>query len=252
MHRTRLMLFAVVAAALVLPGVARAQTPPVAVASDLYYVNYFDNANTSGAPDGMLRIANTAAPENAGSILDDTCAMIYVFRPDQQLAECCGCKVTPNGLLTLSVNTNLTANPLTSDALTRGSIFVASAAPNVITGVNKAPTNSSTECDPGGSFTEGARLETWITHPQPNQSAGQFQFTEAHPQEEIFDSAEATALANKCLGITGTVLGPGGSGHGLCKCTGESAPLQVDPPIVGTVPVPPVAPPPPLPLPPLP
>ena len=220
MHRTRLLVtLAVLVAALALPGVAQAQSPPVAVGIDTYYVLYFDNANTSGAPDGTLRIVNTVHPEGDGTILDDTCAMIYVFDPKQELAECCGCKVTPNGLLTLSVNTNLAANTLTSDALTRGAIFVVSAAPNVPTGT--APSGSSTVCDPGGSFLPGAHLENWITNPQPNQINGVFQLTESHPGEETFNSVEATALANKCLGITSTVLGPGGSGHGLCNCIGD-------------------------------
>jgi hypothetical protein len=235
MLRTRLMILAVLAAALALPGVARAQVP-AAVAFDLYYVNYFDNAHTTDAPDGTVRIVDTAFIDPP----TDTCAMIYVFRPDQQLAECCGCKVTPNGLLTFSVNNDLTANPLTSDAFTRGSLFIASASPNAPPGT--APKGSSTECDPGGSFVEGARLEVWVTNPQRFNAPGvPFLLTESHPGEENFDSTEATALANKCKGITTTTLGPGGSGHGLCTCPQESAPLVVDPPIIGTVSVPTVS-----------
>lgn len=230
MLRTKLMVFAVLAAALALPRVVRAQ---VAVAQDQYYVNYFDNAHTQNAPDGTVRIVHTGFFDPP-VVLPDTCAMIYVFRPDQQLAECCGCKVTPNGLLTLSINNDLTANPLTSDGFTRGSLFIASATPNVPPGT--APKGSSTVCDPGSSFTEGARLEIWVTNPQPfNVQGVPFLITESHPGEENFSTTEATILANKCNGITTTVLGPGGSGHGLCQCPAESAPLVVDPPILGAV-----------------
>ena len=231
MIRTRLMIFIVLAAALALPGIARAQ----AVAEDRYFVAYFDNANTQGAPEGLLRIVNSAEPNPFTGLGGDVCAMIYVFRPDQQLAECCGCKVTPNGLLTISVNNNLTANPLTSDAFTRGSIFVVSAMLNE-PNAHPAPKGSSVECNPSDSFVEGNRLEIWITNPQVvNNPNVPFVLTESHPSEENFSDLEATALANKCGGITSTTLGPGGSGHGLCQCPPESAPLVVDPPIIGTV-----------------
>jgi hypothetical protein len=57
------------------------------------------------------------------------CAMIYVFTSDQQLSQCCGCPVTPNGLLTLSVTHDLTDNPLTGVFPERGVIKLVSATP---------------------------------------------------------------------------------------------------------------------------
>ena len=70
-------------------------------------VSYFSNANTSGVADATVRLTNPGV--TGGNV----CAEIYVFDQDQQLSECCGCLVSPDGLQTLSVNTNLTANPLT-------------------------------------------------------------------------------------------------------------------------------------------
>jgi hypothetical protein len=66
--------------------------------------------------------AETTAP--AGTL----CALIYVFTADQQLAECCGCPVTPNGLLTLSVTNDLTSNSLTGVKPQRGVIKLLSSA----------------------------------------------------------------------------------------------------------------------------
>jgi len=51
----RVIVFAVLAAALLLPGVARAQY------LGTLRENYFANANTSGAPDATLRINNAGA-----------------------------------------------------------------------------------------------------------------------------------------------------------------------------------------------
>jgi hypothetical protein len=66
--------------------------------------------------------AETTAPPGT------LCALIYVFTADQQLAECCGCPVTPNGLLTLSVTNDLTRNSLTGVKPQRGVIKMLSSA----------------------------------------------------------------------------------------------------------------------------
>lgn len=57
-----------------------------------------------------------------------TCANLYVFAEDQQLAECCACPVTPDGLVTLSVR-DLTSNPLTGDVPERGAIALLTSLP---------------------------------------------------------------------------------------------------------------------------
>ena len=74
---------------------------------DVLKVDYFSNANTGGAPDGTFRI------RNAGASNGNLCAYIFVLDPEQEMTECCGCLQTPDGLGTLSVNVDLTGNPLT-------------------------------------------------------------------------------------------------------------------------------------------
>src|SRR6202035_1605512 len=80
-----------------------------------------------GIADATVRITNVGT--QIGSKTDpsgDLCAMIYVLTPDQQLAECCGCSLTPDALLTLSVDENLTSNPLTPVRPTTGDIKIIS------------------------------------------------------------------------------------------------------------------------------
>src|SRR5437879_2404372 len=103
MTRARLMALVILAAALALPSVARAQDVGI---------NYFDNANNSLFNDGTVRITTPRlrAPATTLGHGVSQCALIYVIKPDQELAACCGCKLTPNQLLKLSVNNNLTAN----------------------------------------------------------------------------------------------------------------------------------------------
>ena len=72
---------------------------------DFFKVNYFANNGVAGAPDATVRLDNPGSPSiespstasvTTGDI--NICAMIYVFDNDQQLSECCGCLLTPDGL----------------------------------------------------------------------------------------------------------------------------------------------------------
>src|ERR1700729_3197290 len=85
----------------------------IAMAQDVFKVNYFSN-NAGSAPDATVRI------DNPGLTYGNLCAMIYVFDADQQLSECCGCVETHNGLRTLSVKRDLTSHQLTGGLSTNG------------------------------------------------------------------------------------------------------------------------------------
>ena len=210
MFRVRLMAFVVLTLTLALAGVARAQPVP-----DVYKIDYFDNAGSF--PDATVRITNPGTTFDASGLNGDLCAMIYVYRPDQQLAECCGCKVTPNGLLKLSVNNNLTNNPLTADPLRAGVIKIVSALPTK----EQGPPGSSGQCDPGANSVPVATpaLRAWATHVQDSGSLTETAFQDAtlSPQEQVLN------MVLKCLLIEGQIIPGLGSGHGLCSCTEEKS-----------------------------
>jgi hypothetical protein len=227
MFRIRVIVFAVLAVALALPSVARAQF------TGIIKEDYFANANNSSAPDATLRINNTETGSYVsagvpGSPAGDVCAMIYVFRPDQQLAECCGCKLTPHALLTLSVNSNLTSNPLTAGTLTSGTIVITPSGQNFTPStLNPGIPGSSPTCNPLVAPTPSPNeLQEWITHIQAASPIVGFLITESAfngggDDAAYFDPGEAALLATKCSMITSTNLGPGGSGAGLCNCTDQ-------------------------------
>ncbi|PYU29750.1 MAG: hypothetical protein DMG31_16250 [Acidobacteria bacterium] len=204
MLRTKLTMIAILATALALPSVARAQT-------FTWHVNYYDNSHTSGAPDAKVRIINSGAVFPL-SPPGDICAMIYVFAPDQQLEACCGCLVTPNGLLTLSVNNNLNTNVLSPLGPTAsGVIKVVESLPNVPGGTSRP--GSSPTCDPGffpdiPTLAPGAALAVEGTH--------------------IQDTGSGT------FGTTDVQVN--GSGHGRCQCPGEMK-AALDPPPLPAAPV---------------
>jgi hypothetical protein len=176
----------------------------VAVAQDVFQVNYYNNAQTAGAPDGTCYIDNPGE-NNYGHL----CAMIYVFTPDQQMAECCGCNESPNNLNTLSVNTDLTSNPLTSTIPVTGVVKIVSAA------VNASP------CDPTANVTPTPDLRAWATHVQfPVGSS--YPITETQFLDASLSAPELAALQSQCA-----FIGILGSGHGVCTCgTGATGPVK--------------------------
>ena len=163
--------------------------------ADVLKVDYFANANTAGAPDGTLRITN---PGTSGGNL---CAAIYVFDANQELAECGSCLVTPNGLRTLSVNGDLTANTLTGVSLSTGSIRIISTPP--VAGVCPLPTR----------VTPTAAVRAWATHIQNSN----FSITETASQDAALSANELGLLENECYAIA-----LDGSGRGVLSCgTGD-------------------------------
>jgi hypothetical protein len=167
------------------------QPPP-----DVLKVDYFANANTTGAPDATLRLDNPG--EAGGSV----CANIYVFDPNQELSECCSCYLSPDGLRTLSIDNDLTANPLTGIPLTAGVIMVVS---NVAT---------STVCPLPTKMTPvSGGVRGWATH---IQNIG-FNVTETASQDATMNASEETRLNASCNAIA-----LDGSSGGVCTCgTGD-------------------------------
>jgi hypothetical protein len=157
------------------PRVARAQSP--------YRVEYFANANTSGAPDATLRL------DNDGSAERDLCADIFVFDTNEEMSECCSCLETPDGLRTLSVNNDLTSRPLNPGGA--------------------APTGGTCPVPTHITLVSGGEIQSWATHIQNST----FAITEAASQVSNLSSAEESLLAKECGAIDKV-----GSGNGLCSC----------------------------------
>jgi len=176
---------------------------------DNFKINYFANNGVSGAPDATVRIDNPgsfAVTESGfGPGVSNLCAMIYVFDNDQQLSECCGCLITPDGLRTLSVGKDLTSNPLTGVKSNNGVIKIVSAA------LNNSP------CDPTGGVYPAPNLRAWASHVQNKVGSAypitETTFTDATLSEDELDfNLEAQCYFAVRLG----------SGHGICSCgTGD-------------------------------
>lgn len=165
--KTLRFLFPVLAVALMM-GTAWAQGD-----NSVYFTTYYSN-NVSTAPDETVRIIND------GDTGNNLWAAFYVFDDSQELTECCACEITPDGLLSESVQKELTANPLTGKVPTRGVI-------KVISSSTSDPTNTAPV----------AGLRGFATHIQA-AAKSTFAITETRLADSNLSAAEQALLQNLC------------------------------------------------------
>jgi hypothetical protein len=206
MKRLGLLLILALAITLVAGGQAFAQN--VGDRSN-YYVTYFSNANTPGAPDATLRMINDGTPATSqinGRLTNGNLyASIYMFDDSQEMQECCNCFISPDGLLSESVNSELLSNTLTGRTITRGVI-------KIISGTNPDPTHNALK----------AGLRGMMTHVQVGAAVpaalGSYYITETQVPDGNLVSSEKEDLEITC----GFVMYLG-SGQGICACTPEDS-----------------------------
>jgi hypothetical protein len=171
----------------------------VASAQSEFTTTYFTNNTTPGAPAAKLRFSNDG--DAGGKTL---CAMIYVYRADQQIEACCGCPVTKNGLVEENVQTDLLGDPLTAKAPNQGVIqIIATTDPGV--------------CDPTSTTATLAHgLTTWTTHIE-DEVGTVFPITVTQNSGGALSAKEIAALQSDCLKVVTL-----GLGQGICTCNAEA------------------------------
>jgi hypothetical protein len=175
-------MFKTLSIAAVLVGLAASLSAQV-INPDTFKVSYFANNGTS--PDNTVRLTHV------GTTAGNVCADIYVFDPYQELAECCSCRQTPDGLGELSVYSDLTDNTLTGVPLHSGAIKI----------VSSSTCNAQVPKPAAG-------IRAWATHVQNNGTLTETEFTDAG-----LSAVELNRLAAECAAIH-----LDGSGKGICSC----------------------------------
>ena len=174
--------------------------------NSVFFVTYYSNANTAGSPDATVRIINDGdqATTDVEGVENGTLwAAFYIFDDSQEFESCCACQVTSDGLLSQSVNKQLTSVEFSTRAeLSRGVIKVISSSTNDPT--NPVPT-------PG--------LRGWATHIEATTNIpekGPFRVTETQLADSNLGTTELSNLGTLCsFGLTLS------GGYILCPCTVE-------------------------------
>ena len=180
------------------------------------------------AGDSVINITNTGANGAAlagpgfGTATGNICVNVYAFSPDEQLISCCSCLITPNGLVSLSVNQDLVSNTLTG--VRPNSVVIKLV--NTLAGVGGAGggatacTNSAALAGTAGSFPIVSGMLAWGTTVHAGATGG-FATTEtAFIPATLTGSvavpfpagSELASITGRCTNIIGN-----GSTFGICR-----------------------------------
>jgi len=164
--------------------------------SDVFQVRYASNLNKG---DSYVNITNSGADEPQSNI----CVNVYTFDPSEEMVSCCSCLVTPNALVSLSVQGDLISNTLSPSTPTAVVIkLFATRPPDEVT------------CNPGGGVAIlGFGMRAWGTtlHALPGTPTT-YGTTESAFLPGGLSEAEAGHLVAFCGFIQAN-----GSGFGICK-----------------------------------
>jgi len=160
----------------------------------LMIVSYFNRANaaTSGF-DSTIRLVDP------GFTPGDLCAIVYVLDRTQELNECCGCRISDSGLMTLSLDNDLTANSLTGTPPFAGTVEIV-----------PSDLGPSGQCN-AASFSPNGVLHGWETNVQGSSST--FQVSEIPSAIDSLSTIQAQVLASEC-----SMIQQLGSNAGRCTC----------------------------------
>ncbi len=179
-----------------------------------YFTTYYSNANTTGAPDATLRMVNDgdySIGEGTGILY----AAIYVFDDSQEMRSCCACYVSTDGLLSESVNKELTTNEFTGRGeMTRGVI-------KVIASRSSDPTSPNPTAGLRGWATHIEATTTTFPAPGPGAPVNVVEKGPWFVTETALADSNLTALEQSNLGTLCSYGLTIGSGYGLCPCTPE-------------------------------
>jgi len=145
-----------------------------------------------------------------GGAAGNVCVNIYTFSPDEQLASCCSCLITPNGLVSLSVADDLASNTLTG--IRPDSVVISL----VTTGAGANFTGSSCTNSAALAGTVAFPIAkgtlAWRTSLHAGPAVGSFAVTETPFLRATLSAAQLASVTNRCANIIGN-----GSTFGICR-----------------------------------
>jgi len=165
------------------------------LAPDTFQVRYASNLNKG---DSYVNITNTGSDDG-----ENICVNVYTFDPSEEMVSCCSCVVTPNALVSLSVQGDLISNTLSPSTPTAVVIKLV-ATPTLV---------GSIPCNPGIEEPPVPGMRAWGTtlHALPTTPAT-YGLTESIFLPGGLSLAEYTHITSFCGFINAN-----GSGFGICK-----------------------------------
>jgi hypothetical protein len=139
--------------------------------------------------------AGTNTPIVNGNTVGDICANIYVYTPQQELASCCACSVSPNSLHAWPVSYG-TGNLLSNVNNTTVLNEIAAGNYSVVIKILATVANSNGTCpSPNAPNGLASGLKAWATHSHPTNTS-----TVAITETAFLDASLSVGEYNKLLG----------------------------------------------------
>jgi hypothetical protein len=191
---------------------AFAQNP--ITADSPFQVSYAANPS---AGESYINIINTGTygdpilGPGLGGASGNLCVNVYAFDPGEEMISCCSCLVTPNQVVNLGVNANLTVKTLTGVIPTSVTIKLLATVAGGPAGSGTSCTNSATAV--GGATTPIAFAGGMVAYGTTPQAIGTVFNVVEHPFiPSTLSAAELASLVNRCANIVGN-----GSLYGICS-----------------------------------
>ena len=146
-----------------------------------------------------------------GGAAGNICLNVYAFSPDEQLVACCSCLITPNGLVSLSVNNDVLYNTLTGIRPNSAVVkFVTSSAGSQFTGSSCTNSAALVGSNAENVLARGSLVFGTTLHAPA--VPGSFVTTERPALEANLSTPELASITNRCANIIGN-----GSSYGICR-----------------------------------
>src|SRR4051794_15861259 len=168
--------------------------------------------------ESYINITNTGANgapllgPGFGGAAGNICVNVYAFSPDEQLISCCSCLVTPNGIVNLGVNRDLTAKTLTGVIPTSVVVKLVS----TLAGAGGTGTSCSNSAATATTATLVPGMLAWGTTnhaaPAAPNGPGGYSVTETAFSPATLSAGELASITGRCASILGN-----GSGFGICR-----------------------------------
>lgn len=199
---------------------------PTSAADGPYQIRYASNVSAGDSyvditNDGASMTTTTiAAGQNTLSVSGSICANVYTFNPSEEILSCCSCPITPNGLISLSVQRDLLSNTLTGYATPNSVVIklVATAPPGAGVGTSSNPCGTSASTvGAGGALATG--MVTWgiSLHANTSAVAGTYHLTETPFTVASYNPSELLRLGNLCA-----IVQAQGSTFGICPSCADT------------------------------
>ena len=177
-----------------------------------FQVSYAANPS---AGESLINMINTGANGDPllgpgfGGAAGNTCVNVYAFDPAEELIACCSCLLTPNQVVNLGVNANLTIKTQTGVAPASVTIKLLNTLAGS-TGTSTDCTNSAASAG-GAGFPIVSGLVAYGTTPQSVNGGATYNVVEHPFIPATLSGGELSSITGRCASIIGNA-----SGYGIC------------------------------------